>query len=452
MVSRNNVFEQSLQSKLGGTNNSIMKLLQFRFLGIMLLVLINNGIAQDFGILEPSGEIIETGFDNRSIAMGKTGITTARGSSAIFSNPSILATFSEPTVQMGGKLLYGTIENETATADGFLDSYESKYPAFPNRSYLAFAVPYRLPDTELKLVFGIGYQRNEGVKWESKSVWSEEEWSESKSRIVNVRVTSNGTGSTRGDLSTLTPGVALNFQDRYFLGATLNRTLGAIISTSEWKRSDHQTKIDSEREQSALFLRIGAFAELTPELSAGLMYRPEFEWELGETITKTYEDGELETDRNLDHLELTIPAMWGVGIEYKVSPELVVAAEVQSRPFSELQWSQDIEDQPIIDDGFNFAAGVEYLGSAYPVRFGVFRDLIPFVDENDTEPVDLIGLTAGVGSVGKDEDFSWNVSGVFGRWERVANDDGQKYSEDLIRVSISATYRFRTGFGRSFRR
>ena len=40
------------------------------------------------------------------------------------------------------------------------------------------------------------------------------------------------------------------------------------------------------------------------------MYRPEFEWELGETITKTYEDGELETNRDTDHLELTMPAMW----------------------------------------------------------------------------------------------------------------------------------------------
>ena len=427
-----------------------MKLLRHGFLYITLLIFINNGMAQDFKILEPSGEIIETGFDNRSIAMGNTAITTARGSSAIFSNSSILATFSEPQVQVGGKFLYGTIKDETATADGFLDSYEAKYPAFPNRSYIALAVPYRLPDADLKLVFGFGYQRNEGVKWESKAVWSEEDWSESKGRIVNVRVTSNSTGRTRGDLSTLTPGVALNFQDRYFFGATFNRTLGAIISTSETKRSDQHWKRDAEREQSALFLRLGAFAELTPELSVGLMYRPEFEWELGETITKTYEDGELDTDRNTDHLELTMPAMWGIGAEYKASPELIVALEVQSRPFSELRWSTDIQDQPIIDDGFNFAIGAEYLGSAYPVRLGAFRNVIPFVDENDTTPVNLDGLTVGIGS-GGDEDLSWNISALFGRWEQV-NDEGQKYSEDLIRVGISATYRFSSGFSRSFRR
>ena len=91
------------------------------------------------------------------------------------------------------------------------------------------------------------------------------------------------------------------------------------------------------------------------------------------------------------------------------------------------------------------------MGSAYPVRFGAFRDVIPFVDEDDTTPVNLVGLTAGIGSASGDEDFSWNVSALFGRWEQV-NDEGQKYSEDLIRASISATYRFDTNLNTYFKR
>ena len=171
---------------------------------------------------------------------------------------------------------------------------------------------------------------------------------------------------------------------------------------------------------------------------------------IGRNNFKTYEDGELDTDRNTDHLELTIPTIWGIGVEYKASPELIVVLEVQSRPFSELRWSTDIDEQPIIDDGFNFAIGAEYQGFAYPVHFGAFREVIPFVDDGDTAPVNLDGLTGGIGS-GGDEDFSWNVSALFGRWEQV-NDEGQKYSEDLVRASISATYRFSTGFSRPFRR
>ncbi len=414
-----------------------MKILQSVFSCIIFLVFISNAMAQDFSILEPSGELIETGFDDRSIAMGKTSITTPSGSSAIFSNPAILATSSGAQMQIGGKLLYGTIKDEIATAGG--RASDAKYPVFPNRSYIALAVPYRLSNTDLKLVVGLGYQRNEGVKFESTSVRSEERWSESRERLVNVRITSDYTRRTRGGLSTLTPGFALNFQNELFLGATLNRTLGAIITTSERKSPDQHSKFESEREQSALFLRIGAFAKVTRQLAVSLMYRPEFDWELGEAIIKTYRDGDLDTERDQDHIELTIPAMWGIGAEYKVSPDLILALEVQSRLFSELQWSQDIRNQPIIDDGYNFAAGLEYLGSAYPVRIGAFRDVIPFVDENDADPIELRGLTVGIGS-GEDEVFSWNASALFGRWEQV-NDDGRKYSEDLVRFSISATFR-----------
>ena len=416
-----------------------MKLFKLGFWNLIVCILIHNGMAQEFGILEPSSEIIETGFDNRSLAMGKTTTITSKGSSAIFSNPSVLATFSKSQVQVGGKLLYGTTMDEARNIVESYESYEFKYSPFPNRSYFAVAVPYQLSNPQFKLVFGIGYQRNEGVKWESETVWLDEEWSEAAGELVDVRVTSNGSGRRRGALSTLTPGIAINYQDKYFLGLTVNRTLGAIISTSEWKRADSRTEVDSEQEQSAQFLRIGALAKVTPELSIGLMYRPEFDWEFGETITKTYEDGELETDRNRIGTDLTIPTMWGLGAEYKVSPEFVAALELQSRPFSELLW------RGFIDDGLNFSVGAEYLGAGFPLRFGFFRDVIPFVDENDTAPVGLVGLTVGLGS-DRDKSFSWDASALYGTWEQV-DVGGQKYSENLIRANISATYRFNTVLG-----
>ena len=404
-----------------------MKLLQLSILCITLLVCINNGIAQEFGVLIPSLEAIEPVFNNRSLAMGQTTITTPRGGSAIFSNPSILATFSAPQVQAGGKLLFGTIRDEAANER--YDSYNATYEPSPNRSYLAFATPYnyKLSDTQLRLAFGIGYQRNEGAQ--------------SKIEIVDNGDRLNVTGTGRGLLSTLTPGVALNYQNRYFLGVTLNRALGAITETLETKRSDYHSKTDKEIKQSAQFFRLGAFGEVTPNLSISLMFRPEFEWELEDIITKTDENGEVETDRSSERVEYTIPTMWGIGAEYQVSPELIVALEVQSRPFSELQSSLDVNEQLIIDDGFNFAVGAEYLlGSTYPVRFGAFRDVIPFTDENDTAPLNLAGLTAGIGS-DRDKDFSWDASVLYSGWEHVS-DEGQKSSETLTRVSISVTYRF----------
>ena len=416
--------------------------LKLGLLCISLFVLINNGMAQDFEILAPSKEIIETVYDNRSIGMGKTAITTANSSSTIFSNPSILGTFSDERIQIGGKLLYGTITNEVRSESESYESYESSYPPFPNRSYLAIAFPYKY-DNQFKLVFGIGYQRNEGNRFELEAIRLIEEWSNQRSAIVKTRRTTTITSWRRGELSTITPGIALNFQDTFYLGATLNRTLGAINSTTETSSYEQNTKRESETEQSAQFLRIGALAEVTPELSIGLTYRPEFEWELGETITKIYINGELNTDRNQDLIELTIPGMWGIGAKYKVSSELVIAVELQSRPYSELQWSRNIESQQIIDDGYNVSVGAEFLELGFPIRVGAFRDVIPFVDEDDTDPVDLVGLTAGIGSR-SGEEFSWDASVLWSRWEQTVNDNGQKYSEDLIRVGVSGTYHFKT--------
>ncbi len=432
-----------------------MKLHKFGLMCIALLVLIHNGVAQDFeiqyfgihdlnisGILAPSREIIETVYDNRSIAMGKTAITTANSSAAIFSNPSILGTFSDGHVHVGGKLLYGTTTDEVLSENERVESYEASYSPFPNRSYLGFAFPYKY-DNQFKLVFGLGYQRNEEHRGEVEAIVLDDQWSDQRGTIVKTRKTITGIAQTRGALSTLTPGVALNIHDRYFFGVTLNRTVGAILETLELKSSNQQEKREAEIEQSALFLRIGALAEVTPELSIGLTYRPEFEWEFGEAITKNYVNGELvDTDRDQDIRELTIPGMWGIGAKYKVSPKLVLAAELQSRPYSELQWSRGIEYQQIIDDGYNVSVGAEFLELGFPIRIGAFRDVIPFVDENDTNPMGFAGLTAGIGSR-SGENFSWDASVLWGRWEQTVNDNGQKYSENLFRVGVSGTYHFK---------
>ena len=414
---------------------------------VTLLILVHYSSAENLGILEPSAEIIETGLDNRSLAMGKTPTTTSRSGSAIFSNPSMLGTFAKSQVQVGGKFLYGTITNEAALDDNTYALYEAKYPIFPNRSYLAVAIPYRLQHRHLprprnwQIVFGIGYQRNEGVKGEIQALWSEDGKAALKGKSASIR------GRRWGALSTITPGVALNLGDRYFFGLAFNRTLGAINYTNELEGPGRQTQVDSEQEQSALFLRMGALAKVTPELSIGLMYRPSFDWELGRTTTKTYVDGELETDRDQMAAQLTIPTVWGLGAEYKVSPDFVVALEVQSRPFSELQWSGDVQQHVFVENGFNFSVGAEYLGAPSAFRFGAFRDVIPFVDEDDTAPVNLVGFTAGIGS-DAEADFSWNASVLFGTWGHF-NNKGQEYSENLIRAGISATYRFKTHAGSS---
>ena len=398
-----------------------MKLFKIGLLGISLFVLINNGLTINVGIYEPSLEIIEPVYDNRSIAMGKTTTTTARGSSAIFSNPSILGNFSDAQIQVGGKIFYGTTMGEVPSGSVFDIGHRSRYPAHLTRSFFALALPYEY-DNKLKLVLGIGYQRNEGVKQQNNS---------SGFRQVNI---------TKGHLDTLTPGVAINLQDKYFLGATFNQVVGKVITTSDTQLGSYESLIESKQEQSAQFLRVGAFAKLNPQLVVGLMYRTEFEWILGEIVTTDDEDGTPKTERDQLHIERPMPTIWGIGAEYKVSPELSIALEVQSRPLSELQITIHGAEL-IIDDGFNISVGAEYLGFGLPFRVGAFQDVIPEVDYNDTAPRSLIGVTAGIGS-NDDKNISWDASILLGKW-KIQRLKGHQYSENLLRIGISGTYRFK---------
>lgn len=239
---------------------------------------------------------------------------------------------------------------------------------------------------------------------------------------------------TKGHLNTLTPGIAISLQDRYFLGATLSQVVGYIFTTSDTNIGSDTFFDESTTEQSARFLRLGAFAKLNPELTVGLMYRTEFVWILRDTITIRDKYGNRKTDSNQLHGERPIPDIWGIGAEYWVSPEFAVALEAQSRPLSKLE-------EFIIDNGFNVSVGGEYLGLGFPLRVGVFRDVIPKVDNNDTAPRSLIGVTAGIGSK-DDSKFSWNASLLMSKWQRRML-TGHKYSENLLRIGIAGTYRFK---------
>lgn len=421
-----------------------MSFFKIGLLGIFLFVLINNGLTINVGIYEPSMEIIEPVYDNRSIAMGKTSTTTARGSSTIFSNPAILGSFSDPQIQIGGKIFYGTIGNESSNYLG-LSAYESKYPAHLSRSFFALTLPYEYND-KLKLVFGIGYQRNEGVKQDTEYNINPENLNPGTIILTDIDINMNKinrfqqTNITKGQLDTLTPGIAINFQNKYFIGATFNQVVGKIFTTSDTKFGSDKTFDECETEQSALFLRVGAFTKLTPQLVVSLMYRTAFEWKLGDSITIRDKYGNPKTKRDQLHIERPIPAILGIGTEYWVSPEFAVAIEVQSRPLSKFKYTVH-GGELTVDDGFKVSVGAEYLGLGFPFRVGAFRDVIPEVNYNDTVPNSLIGVTAGIGS-NNDENFSWNASVLLAKWE-TRRPKGNKYSENLFRMGISGTYRFK---------
>lgn len=415
---------------------------------MVFLIIVNVSVAQ----MLKSGEI-ETEIDNRGIAMGRTAIASSAGSSAIFSNPAILATLKGQYVQVGGWLLSGSIKDESA--ENRHDKFDAKYSPALNRSHFSFSMPYQFPDSEFKISFGVGYQRNHGYK-QAVEFKDEEETAE-----VTLR--------TCGDLSMFTPAVAINIIGKYFIGASFNRVVGKITITgeaeatvttvttetetgrglTETETKKEKSKVEVEVDQSGSFVRIGALAKLTPKLTAGFMYRPKFDWEWDDIKYEEYEDGKLTDTDKEEGGDVTIPGVLGLGVEYKASPQLIVAGEFQTRPFSDFKFDQALADlwfnQALvdlwddIDDGYCYRLGAEYLGLTYPIRFGVFRDAILKADEDDDTPRSLMGITGGTeASIGN---ISLHASVLYGTWIKEYS-EGHDYSEKLFRFGVSATFKF----------
>lgn len=360
--------------------------------------------------------------DVRSAAMGRTSIVSATGSNAIFSNPAIIATLEDKQVQAGGRLFFGTIKDESA--EDYFDSYDAKYSPHIKLNHISFSMPYQFPDSKIKMSLGIGYQTyyDLGVKIEEELSYEGYE--------------GEYTYNVSGGLNTITPAVAVNIQDKYFIGATFNKSIfGKITENDEAKSEGSKYEQKLEIEHSGSFLSIGGLARLNPNLTVGFMYRPGFEWEWDEIKYKYYEDGELIYSGKLSGHDWEFPGILGIGVEYKISPKLTLAGELQTRPFSDYELDGLKSG---IDDGYCYRLGAE-IQNAIPIRLGFFSDAIMATDSGDDSPKSLMGFTGGLGFTFRT--INLDASFEYGSWS-YEDYYGDEYSENLFRFGVSAQYKF----------
>ena len=194
--------------------------------------------------------------------------------------------------------------------------------------------------------------------------------------------------TTNGGLNVITPTIAINLQDKYFVGATFNKSIfGTIKSESKSTYDGETTKYETEIEHSASFLKFGGLAKVNEQLTLGFSFTPEFEWNI--EVKETY-DNESETE---DGFDIVIPSVWGFGATYKFSPTLLIAGEYQNRKFSDIEFDNESFE---VDDGVCYRIGAEFQGPAL-LRFGYFSDAVLAFDDNDDEPNSLTGFTGGIG-------------------------------------------------------
>lgn len=314
--------------------------------------------------------------DARSIAMGRTSIVSATGSNSIFSNPGIIATLDSRQGQAGGRIIMGTLEDEWS--EDYYESYDSKLTPHFSINHISVSMPYKLTGSDMKLAVGVGYRTyfDHGGNYETDRKHEDGDKSSSES-------------TTNGGLNAITPTIAINLQDKYFVGATFNKSIfGTIKTESKSTYNGETTDSESEIEQSASFLKFGGLAKINEQLTLGFSYTPEFEWKW-DKVKYTY-DGESETE---DGVDIVIPPVMGFGATYQFSPTLLIAGEYQNRKFSDIEFDNESFE---VDDGVCYRIGAEFQGPAL-LRFGYFSDAVLAFDDNDDEPNSLTGFTGGIG-------------------------------------------------------
>jgi len=377
--------------------------------------------SQDYESFSPST------VDARSISMGRTSIVSATGSNSIFSNPGIIATLVSRQGQAGGRMIMGTVEDEWA--DDYYSSYDSKLTPHFSINHISVAMPYKLTDSDLKLAVGAGYRTyfDWGSSYETDRKYEDGDKSSSE-------------GTTSGGLNVITPTIAINLQDKYFVGATFNKSiLGTIKSESKSTYDGETTVSESEIEHSASFLKFGGLAKINEQLTLGFSFTPEFEWEW-DKIKYTY-DGDSDTE---DGGDIVIPSVMGFGATYQFSPTLLIAGEYQNRKFSDIEFDNESSE---VDDGVCYRIGAEFTGPAL-LRFGFFSDAVLAFDSEDDDPKSLTGFTGGIGySLGSIYlDAYAEYSSITTKYEDYDYDtETTKTYEDsmkMFRFGLSASYKF----------
>jgi len=400
---------------------------------ITLLLLPTAAYAEGLEFEDPT-VFSPTVFDARSRSMGRTGLTMADGSDAIFLNPANIGMVRKKTIQAGCRVWFGAADDEIWDEHGM--DVDENILLHPKITHLSFAAPYRPSGTDLEFAFGIGYNTYFDF---SGSRRNERSWT-----VGDERSSVELTTKTHGGLNTISPAAAINIDDKYFFGVAMHKSVLGKVTKEVEHEGENVLEGDSEQEReatgSATFFTVGGTAVLTPGLKVSIVHRTGFEYEFDD-VEESWEnpDGS-QGSADLDDFDYEIPGYTGIGLSYEVSSDFIVAGEIQTRPFSDFEL--DGADFDWIDDGYCYRIGAEYLTSSMAIRAGVFSDAILAVDAtgNDDEAKHQTGFTGGVGfEIGK---VFLDLFGEISRWGREYDFGGKEYDYRETHFTLGATATF----------
>ena len=391
------------------------------------------------------------GVGARTMGMGGASLALADDFTALYWNPAGMA-------QIQKFELFSSFSHNTASTDAYFTGDEitgtTRSQMRPNS--IGFVYPFHARRGGWAIAFGYNRPQNFDYQTAIQGIDPSSGTEFSGLAVDETDVNSGGIGIWSF-------GTSVYVSKRVLIGGSLDFWQGNSLNELDTTATD-LLRVDSElsrfryddeidREYSGLGARIGLLAHLTDAVSVGLTLVTPIELGVDElwyqSTRAVYDDGEEMSDSmsGAQVFDIERPFEIGTGIAVKLfDDDLVLAGDVQLTDWTQTRYNPAPADDISQDNFEEFYAttlqarlGVEYRLSTIDtyVRFGYFRDTIPFTDAEVNDARDF--LTGGIGKIFEDS-LKFDVGYMLGTWQRSRNE--LTTERHTHRVFASAAYRF----------
>ncbi len=381
-----------------------------RFMLLSLVALLICGVgsvdAQNFD------KFILNGSGARAAGMGYAFTGIADDATAISWNTAGLTQLYTMEASVVGRFSFGTLGTDYSVAD-IETERSSKFQV----NFASFVVPFKAGD--YNVVGGVAFRKY--IDFTDKITFKASEGLE----------TFESTEEYTGGINAITPAIGVQFNEMLSFGAGINILTGSL----EYETSDDFSFSDDtwSNDFSGTAIDLGVLVKPNQQLSLGANFNLPY--------TLTIEEEGYETDVN-------IPFFFSIGLGYRASDKLLLAADYGSRPWSSAEVEFEGGSEEVgMEDANSVHFGLEYLAesgdSFMPLRLGFYTQPTPATDVNDDQ-VTYNGITAGIGLIMEKLIFDGSFEYVFGTYIGASESDEfgnmreVEYTHNDFRITVGA--------------
>lgn len=377
----------------------------------------------EFQRIEIPSSFNPVGSGARALGMGSAFIAVADDATAASWNPGGLIQLGRPELSLVGTFFHRTEENEFRTHS---EASGEQRVTEKNINYFSLSYPFALFNRNM--VLSLNYQRlfDFAREWDFPII----ERTERTSAVRNLSY------HQEGSLSAVGFAYCIQMTPKFSLGFTLNFWEDWLDDNS-WEQTRHEKTTGFDRRENDQFTHefdtrsrysfsgfnanLGFLWNINEKFALGAVLKTPFTADLKQESSSEYafrysefsEYNSSGSDASSENQELDMPVSYGIGISYRFSDQLTLAADIYRTEWQDfiLEDSEGKRICPVsgrsldesdIDPTHQVRIGAEYLffnplHSKYiiPLRGGLFYDPAPA----EGSPDDFYGFSIGSGIV-----------------------------------------------------